>query len=347
MPYHVREMFLSDPQQRAQVTALLEAEQLRLDANIDCTYGLFDDSEQLAATGSAYQNTLRCIAVQKHLQGEGLLPLLMTELIANRNEQGFFNLFIYTKQESACYFEKLGFYPIASVDDKLVFLENKRSGFEKYLAGLQKTDAATGKIGALVMNANPFTRGHYFLVEQAAATVDHLHLFMVSDTASLIPFAVRERLIKENTAAFHTISYHRTDDYLISSATFPSYFLPDSDEAITVQAALDAALFIKIAAALHITHRFVGEEPFSRVTGLYNKVLAETLPKHGIDIHIIPRKTAHGIPISASAARLLLVHGNWTELADIVPPTTFRFFQSEEGLAVIERLRRAENLVHY
>ncbi len=347
MPYHVREIMLNDFQQRTQVTALLEDEQLHLDAHIDCTYGVFDDSDRLAATGSAYQNTLRCIAVHKQLQGEGLLPLLMTELISNRNEQGFFNLFIYTKQEAAVYFEKLGFYPIASVAGKLVFLENKRGGFEKYRAKLQKTGNYTGKIGAIVMNANPFTKGHYFLIEQAAAEVDHLHLFMVSDQASLIPFPVRERLIKENTADFHTISYHRTDDYLISSATFPSYFLQDSDDAITVQAALDAELFIQIAASLHITHRFVGDEPFSHVTGLYNRVLEKILPKNGIDLHIIPRKTVGSVPISASAARLLLVQGKWTELADIVPPPTLRFFQSAEGCAVIKRLQDAKNLIHY
>ena len=355
MPYHIEKISLNDDQQYRQVTALLEAAHLHLDSNLDCTYGVFSDSGELTATGSAYKNTLRCLAVRKDMQGEGLLPLLMSELIADRNAQGFFNLFIYTKREAAFFFEKLGFYPIASVDDTLVFLENKRNGFAKYLDALQKESPAVAEapstarqnIGAIVMNANPFTKGHLFLIEQAAAVTDRLHLFMVSDNASAIPFSVRERLIKENTASIPTLFYHRTDDYLISSATFPSYFLKDTDEAITLQAALDAALFTRIAKALHITHRFVGDEPFSRVTGLYNRTLQEALPAQGIELHIIPRKQAAGVPISASKARLLLQQENWTALAEIVPPATLHFFQSPEGTSIINKLKTMGNLTHY
>ena len=197
------------------------------------------------------------------------------------------------------------------------------------------------------MNANPFTFGHYYLVEQAAAAVNHLHLFMVSDDASAIPFAVRERLIKENTAHFENISYHRTQDYLISSATFPAYFLRDSDEAITVQAALDADIFIAIARALSITHRFVGDEPFSHVTGLYNRILQDSLPAQGVQLHVIPRKTENGVPISASTARQLLQQEDWTKLAAILPPATLRFFQSPEGGRIIQRLKQVQDITHY
>ena len=347
MTYQVRKIFLDDPQQRQQVIELLESDALHIDSCLDTTYGLFDETDTLAATASASKNTLRCIAVRKALQGEGLLPPLMSELIADRNEHGFFNLFIYTKRGAAPFFERLGFYPIVTVADTLVFLENKKNGFEKYLGALQKTGIYSGAVGAIVMNANPFTIGHYYLVEQAAAAVDHLHLFMVSDDASAIPFAVRERLIKENTAHFKNISYHRTQDYLISSATFPAYFLKDSDEAITVQAALDAALFVRIAKALHITHRFVGDEPFSRVTGLYNRILQDFLPAHGVQLHIIPRKQAAGVPISASKARLLLQEEDWAQLADILPPASLLFFQSPEGGRIIQNLKQIKDVTHY
>ncbi|MGI5101202.1 [citrate (pro-3S)-lyase] ligase [Treponema vincentii] len=347
MTYQVRKIFLNDPQQRQQVIDLLESDDLHIDSCLDTTYGLFDEADTLAATASAYKNTLRCIAVRKALQGEGLLPPLMSELIADRNERGFFNLFIYTKREAAPFFERLGFYPIVTVADTLVFLENKKNGFEKYLVSLQKTGMYSGTVGAIVMNANPFTIGHYYLVEQAAAAVDHLHLFMVSDDASAIPFAVRERLIKENTAHFKNISYHRTQDYLISSATFPAYFLRDSDEAIALQAALDADIFIAIAHALNITHRFVGDEPFSHVTGLYNRILQDSLPAHGVQLHVIPRKTENGVPISASAARRLLQQEDWTKLAAIVPPATLRFFQSPEGSRIIQSLKQVKDITHY
>lgn len=346
--YYTRKINPTDRREYQQVTDLLKQENLTLEAHLDCTYGLFDDEQKLAATGSAYKNTLRCIAVQKVLQGQGLLPLLISALIADRNDAGFFNLFIYTKYESAYFFEQLGFYPVASVTEKLVFLENKKNGFAKYLASLKSVSAPEGSIGAVIINANPFTKGHAYLIEQAAAVCNHVHVFIVSDNASLIPFAVRERLIKEGTAHLTTLSYHKTEDYLISSATFPAYFLKDSDEAITVQASLDAALFIRIARTLAIAHRFVGDEPFSRVTRLYNSILQHTLPKNGIYLHTIPRKTtAQGIPISASAARICLQHGDFANLAEIVPQTTVEFFRSEEGKKIIEKLRTAENVIHY
>mgnify|MGYP000888162711 CR=1 FL=1 len=114
MTYQVRKIFLNDPQQRQQVIGLLESDDLHIDSCLDTTYGLFDEADTLAATASAFKNTLRCIAVRKALQGEGLLPPLMSELIADRNEHGFFNLFIYfifsfgwfclTLFISSCYF---------------------------------------------------------------------------------------------------------------------------------------------------------------------------------------------------------------------------------------------------
>lgn len=346
--YHVRKLCLEDEAEREKVVNLLAHEGLRLDAQLDCTYGVFDNEQTLVATGSAYKNTLRCIAVKKDLQGQHLLPLIMSSLVADRNEAGFFNLFIYTKCEAAPFFERLGFYPVLSVDEKLSFLENKKNGFARYLASLEEAPHISGTRGAVVINANPFTKGHAHLIEQAAAFCSHVYVFIVSDSSSIIPCEVRERLIRGGTAQLTNISYHKTGDYLISSATFPAYFFKDSDEAITAQASLDAAMFIKIAHALTITHRFVGEEPFSHVTSLYNRILQCALPKGGIRVHTVVRATDHdGVPISASRARLLLQQGDFTTLAKIVPQTTLRFFQSQEGRAIVEQLRAAQDLVHY
>ncbi|MEL3906493.1 MAG: [citrate (pro-3S)-lyase] ligase [Treponema sp.] len=347
MQYHIRKLFLHYPQEREPVIALLEAEKIRLDSNLDCTYGVFDSGDNLLATGSAYTNTLRCIAVRKDQQGEGLLPLLLSELIADRNAAGFFNLFVYTKIEAAPFFEKLGFYPIASVTETLVFMENKKAGFQKYLSALKADAHHCGRAAAVVMNANPFTKGHRFLIEQAATASDHLYLFMVSEDSSLVPFPVREKLIRENTADIEHISYCKTGDYLISSATFPSYFLKDTDDVISVHARLDAALFIKIAAALNITDRFVGDEPYSRVTAIYNRVLEEELAAHGITLHIIPRVQAAGTPISASHVRRCLQDGNWKALEALLPPASLKFFQSAEGAGVLERIRQADTVIHY
>lgn len=108
------------------------------------------------------------------------------------------------------------------------------------------------------MNANPFTLGHRYLVEQACKENDWLHLFMVSEDASYFPYAVRKRLIKEGTADLKNIIYHDSGPYIISSATFPSYFQKDDLAVIESHANLDLAIFVKIAERLGIKARYVG-----------------------------------------------------------------------------------------
>ena len=89
------------------------------------------------------------------------------------------------------------------------------------------------------MNANPFTLGHQYLVETAAASCDLLHLFIVSEDSSLVPFSVRKKLVMEGTAHLSNICYHESGPYIISSATFPSYFQKDETAVIESHARLD------------------------------------------------------------------------------------------------------------
>ena len=225
-------------------------------------------------------------------------------------------------------------------------MENRKTGFPNYLRNLEKTKK-DGVSAALVMNANPFTLGHQYLVETAAARCDTLHLFVLSEDASLVPFAVRKKLVQAGTAHVPNVVLHDSGPYIISSATFPSYFLKDEAAVIDGHARLDLAVFTRIARALGVTARYVGEEPTSQVTGLYNKIMAEELPKAGIACHIIPRKEASGRAISASTVRSALQKGDWDALKTLVPATTLDYFTSPEAASVLERIRRAGNVVHY
>ena len=197
------------------------------------------------------------------------------------------------------------------------------------------------------MNANPFTLGHLYLTERASAENDTVHLFMVSEDASLIPFKVRRRLITEGTSHLDNIIYHDSGPYIISSATFPSYFLKDEAAVIDGHARLDLAVFTKIAAALNITARYVGEEPTSQVTGLYNQIMCEQLPKAGIECVVVPRKEANGKAISASTVRQCLQSGDWDTLETLLPKTSLDYFRSPEAEPVLARIRNAGNVVHY
>mgnify|MGYP002626294194 CR=1 FL=1 len=300
--YAVTQVLPGDQRALAAVDRLLQREGIHRDRNLDYICALMDEDGNAVATGSCFGSTLRCFAVSGEHQGEGLLNEVVSHLIACQAARGNFHLFLYTKPEAARFFGDLGFYEIARVSEKLVFMENRRDGFSGYLQELARTKRP-GKSAAVVMNANPFTLGHQYLTEQAAATCDTLHLFIVSEDLSLFPFAVRRRLVEEGTAHLPNIVLHDCGSYIISSATFPSYFLKDAAEVIEGQARLDLAVFGRIARTLEITDRWVGEEPTSQVTGLYNRIMAEALPQAGIRLHVLPRKTAGGAAISARSAR--------------------------------------------
>ena len=344
--YAISQVYPTDKQTLAQIDALLQKEGIRRDGNLDYICVMFDENYKVIGTGSCFGNTLRCFAVSSDHQGEGLLNQIITHLIEVQYARGNLHLFLYTKVKSAKFFGDLGFYEIARVEDTLVFMENRRDGFGSYLRNLEKTKTG-GKSAALVMNANPFTLGHQYLVETAAAACDTLHLFVVSEDASLVPFAVRKRLVAEGVAHLPNVILHDSGPYIISNATFPSYFLKDEVAVISGHARLDLAVFTKIAKALNITARYVGEEPTSQVTGLYNQIMQEQLPKAGMECIVVPRKEVNGKAISASTVRQCLQTGDWNTLDTLLPKTSLAYFRSPEARIIIDRIRKAENVVHY
>ena len=170
---------------------------------------------------------------------------------------------------------------------------------------------------------------------------------MVSEDASLVPFAVRRRLVAEGVAHLHNVVLHDSGPYIISNATFPSYFLKDEAAVIDGHARLDLAVFTKIAQALNISARYVGEEPTSQVTGMYNQIMCEQLPSAGIDCVVVPRRQAGGRAISASTVRQCLQTGDWAALETLLPKSSLDYFRSPEAAPVLERIRNAGNVVHY
>ena len=373
--YYISQISHTDKTAIQDVTALLNAEGIRLDANLDYTCGMYDDEMNIIATGSCFGNTLRCLAVSSEHQGEGLMNQIISHLIEVQFERGNTHLFLYTKCSSAKFFGDLGFYEIARIDGQIVFMENRRTGFKNYLKKLEESSAlqlqtltkdtsantatlqsnnalpdtstADRKIAALVMNANPFTLGHQYLVEKAARENDLLHLFIVSEDASLVPFKVRKQLVMEGTAHLDNICYHDSGPYIISNATFPSYFQKDENAVIESHAMLDLTIFTEIAQTLGINRRYVGEEPTSLVTGIYNNIMSEKLPENGIECIIVPRKTDGKKAISASTVRQAIKDNDVDTLKKLVPESTLRYFESKEAKEVIERIRNSGNVIHY
>ncbi|WP_265457748.1 [citrate (pro-3S)-lyase] ligase [Enterococcus sp. HY326] len=345
--YLIGEISPRNKQEMLIVEGLLEQEGITLDANLDYTCGVFDRNRKLVATGSCFKNSLRCIAIDEHYQGEGIMNQLISHLIQYQFERGNDHLFVYTKKETAIFFEDLGFYTIAKVDNRLVFLENRRDGFKEYLTNLVQTPADKNTVAAIVMNANPFTFGHQKLIEKAAAENDWLHLFMVSEDESLVPYAVRKKLMMEGTQHLKNISYQETGSYLISMAIFPSYFLKEENQVIDAQASLDGTIFANISQQLGIQRRYMGTEPTSRVTELYNQNTIKELAKVGVEVVIVPRFEAEGEMISASTVRQLLVDHQFAQVAEYVPKTTLAFFETAAGQKIIDQMSLAKEIKHY
>lgn len=349
--YYVTQIKKSDNRSLQKVHSLLLSEGIKADKNLDYTCAIFDDDMNVIATGSSFKNTLRCFAVDKKHQGEGLLNMIAGHLMEHQIELGNTHFFVYTKCETEHFFASLGFYTIEKINGQIVFMENKKNGFENYVHRLvnETEDYNNGIncVAAIVMNANPFTLGHRYLVSQAAKKYDLVHIFGLSDESSLIPYEVRKKLIIEGCRDFSNVIYHDSDAYMISSATFPSYFQKDDDSVITGHAMLDAHIFCRIAKRLNISSRYIGSEPKSHVTGRYNSILKQELPVFGIDCIEIPRFTINGKCVSASDVRLAIKNDDKALLRQLVPDSTYEYFTSDMSEEVRKMISSAENVVHY
>lgn len=320
-----------------QWVSFLNDANIRHEDNVDYTYGVFE-GDTLIATGSIYQNILKCIAVCKKYTGGGTLNQLISFLMNEVLDNGYTNVYVYTKPSAVESFKYLGFKQIAAVGEDLVFLEKAMNGFDRYLERIEPYRKETGVSAAIVMNANPFTKGHQYLVEYATIHADHVFVFVLSEDASTFPASVRRDLVEKGTAHFANVTVLDTGNYMVSNQTFPSYFLKEDVSVTAVQATLDATIFKNIATVMNITKRFVGEEPYSEATAIYNQALQSVLEPE-IHLNIIPRKEITGDVISASRVRKALFENDLELVQKLVPTTTYDYLMSEDGQTLISEIR--------
>lgn len=280
------------------------------------------EEDDIIATASLDGSTIKCVAVAPTHQGEDLTAKILTVLLQEAARTGIDHLMLYTKPRNQYLFAPLGFHPVIRTPDVLL-MENRAHGLERFLAQLKRPSDDADPVGCIVAHANPFTLGHRYLVEQAAAECAWVHLFILSEDRGTFSPAQRLNMAREACADLPNVLIHPTGPYMVSSSTFPSYFLKDQAQAPVVHCELDVRLFgEKIAPALGITRRYVGSEPLCAVTAQYNARMKELLPDYGIQLIEIQRKEAVGEPISASRVRELLQQGDESALAALLPPST-------------------------
>lgn len=311
----------------------LQKSDLDYDEQIEYTVNLVDGNGEIVASGSLHRNVLKCIAVSEQQQGLGLSARIVTLLVNKAMENGQEHLFLFTKPKNRMMFSDLGFYPIIETAD-ILLMENKKDGIQSYVRSLERPNEA-GIVGSIIANCNPFTLGHRYLLEQAAAQCDTLHLFILSEDQSAFPASVRYQLVQEGTKDIPNVYLHHSSDYLISSAVFPTYFIKDKAKAADANCELDIRIFCQFfAKELGISKRFVGTEPFCPVTGAYNAAMKKLLPQYGIELVELPRKEQDHTAISASLVRKCMMEADWETIQTLVPETTYRYIVSEEGRAL-------------
>ena len=286
------------------------------------------DEDQLVATGSRTGNLLKYIAVDPARQGEGLLAKVLTALRQEAFREGYQHLFLYTKPANRSLFSDLLFYPVAQTGDVLL-MEDRKDGIHSFIRNLP-AQKHTGKIGAAVMNCDPFTLGHQYLIETAAKDCDHLYVFVLSEDKGYFRATDRLEMVRHGTEHLSNVTVLPTGPYLISSATFPTYFLKNRDQAEQIHCQLDVEIFVRyFVPAFTITTRYVGTEPLSKLTSQYNEVLKTQLPQQGIDVVEIPRLSIKDTPVSASAVRKALEDKDLQALRSLVPHTTVTYLKDK------------------
>ncbi len=274
----IQELPLSVPFFRKEVETFLRESGLRME-ELDHYYACTSPDGSILAGAGIRADIIKCVAVAPSARSEGFMLPLLSRIVSDAAAKGILNLKVFTKPENREIFESIGFMVLAGAP-KAILMENGR-GLEKYcgyLSGICHASLSRharprpGISGVIVMNANPFTLGHKYLIDKALEQVDHLFVIPVKEDASAFPYSERLAMIRAHADAAVTVL--EGSDYCISAATFPTYFLKDLSDAAETQMTLDIDLFERhIMPALGATVRFVGSEPLDPLTARYNALM--------------------------------------------------------------------------
>ena len=336
----LRSISLKNKKEIKRLKDFLNERDLDLDDDIEYAV-ILEENDEIIASGAMSGYVLKCIAVSKEHESEGIIGKIVTYLLLKAHHEEINHLFLFTKPHNKRVFSEMGFNEISRVENTAILMENNKNGLTNYLTDISVLKVNGKKISSIVMNCNPFTCGHLYLIEKAASESDHVHIFIVDENKSLFPTEIRIQLVNEGTKHLKNITVHHSGLYIISAATFPSYFLKDSKKINDTHGRMDLDIFSRqICPALSINKRYAGDEPLCEVTNHYNELMEEILPSAGIELEIVKRKENEENIISASYVRELLKNDDFNKIEKIVPPSTLKFLRSKKAETIIEKLKR-------
>ena len=337
----------SIPRQRRRIEQFLDDNGLRLD-DVDYYAALVDETtDEIVAGGGLKGGVIKCVAVADGHKGEAVANQIVSHLIAHANADGHQCVKLFTKPQNQKMFESMSFRLLAEAP-KAILMETGIGGIRRYSEELRvKSEESNSELhhitsttpqpvklhhnntspqqpimplsGIIIMNCNPFTLGHRYLIEQAAQQVDTLYILVVREDCSMFGYDERKAMIVRGVSHINNVVVCDGSEYSISATTFPTYFLKCLSDASDTQMTLDIDLYRRyIAPALGATVRFVGTEPDDPLTRRYNELMKSMLP----DVREVARLQQSGVAVSASRVRKAIVENHLALAARLVPPTT-------------------------
>ena len=321
-------------------------------SEVECTMIVYNLKGELVGTGSHLGRILKYVAVSPKFRDTTAFALIVTYM-TEKLLKIYKHTFVFTRPENSVRFCGLGYTEIASAPPLYTILE---FGFESiftyqnYLKTLI-VPIKTSAVATLVVNCNPFTNGHKFLIEKAAAENELVYLFVVEEDLSAFPFAVRWDLIQEGISHLKNVVMVRGGMYIVSGAIFPSYFLKNEsiNDVMQRQAELDVKIFANyVVPVLGIKKRYVGTEKHCVTTAAYNTAMKTILPSYGVEVVEVTRKAiAEGLDnapnyISASKIRKAIKQDKLNEVLDFLPDSTRDFLYSDASLDIKLKIKSGE-----
>ena len=305
--------------EKNQVNEFLLENGLKLDNNVDKTLYIKED-DKIIATISKDRFIIKCLAVDKKYRGNNYATILVSEIISSIIYEGYNYYQVFTKLEYKDIFIDLGFKELVSTLNTIV-LESKGNNINDYLYNLKKRLIFyTDDVAGIVLNANPFTLGHLHLVLEASKNHEHVIVFILEEDKSYYSFKERFSLAYLALRHLSNVTVLPSSSYIVSSLTFPSYFIKDEILLNEEYALIDALIFSNyFMKELNIKYRYVGEEE-TNIMVIYNNTLKEVLKDKLV---VIPRYNN----ISASYVRELVKNGKIDDAKSLIPDNIWELFK--------------------
>ena len=310
------------------VKEFLASFDLSYEDSIDKTLYI-EDNDKIIATISKEKDIIKCLAISPLYQSENLSSVLVSKILEKMREENIHSYMVFTKAIYENTFINLGFKKLVNTSNT-VMLEGGIDSVEDTINKMKiKINAEYGsidkncKVGAIVMNANPVTLGHQYLIEQSVLENDLTLVFVVEEDNQEFDFQTRYSLVYLTCKKYENVVVLPASKYIVSKSTFPTYFLKEDivDQEVSL---IDGLIFKKyFMEAFNINKRYVGSETKEKMND-YNQTLKSVLEDKLV---LLDRITENDKVISASYVRSLLKEGNIEEALSFMPKECYSVFR--------------------